>query len=154
MFFRRVFDVRLAATHRLLLMFFLVAPLMCLRLPVAVAAGPGLIYGPITARAAYSATTLVDGRLLLAGGERNNGSAPISISELYEPTTGRWVSTGLMVVPLSYHGAARLANGQILAVGGYTVTSFSGRQVTAVAQNLRTLWTGRWTVDWRVGDGA
>ena len=50
------------------------------------------------ARSFASATTLQDGRVLIAGG---NGSyddyVPLNSAELYNPTTGTWTMTGSLV---------------------------------------------------------
>ena len=51
-----------------------------------------------TSRYNHTATTLDNGRVLVAGG---NNSARLATAELYDPATGTWTKTGDM-------GAARL----------------------------------------------
>jgi N-acetylneuraminic acid mutarotase len=62
-----------------------------------------------------TATTLNDGRVLLAGG------APYWFyNELYDPATGTWSPTGNMIDGRYQHTATLLANGKVLVVGGFS----------------------------------
>jgi WD40 repeat protein len=63
------------------------------------------------ARAMQTATLLNNGRVLVAGG----GAAT---AELYDPTTGRFTSTGSMSEARSGQTATLLADGRVLIVGG------------------------------------
>jgi hypothetical protein len=65
-----------------------------------------------TPRRGQSATLLVDGRVLVAGGEPNGPKPPSA--ELYDPTTGSWTAAGRM---LGYSGSnlTRLLDGKVLA---------------------------------------
>jgi len=62
-------------------------------------------------RTGHSATRLLDGRVLIAGG-------PDASAELFDPSTGRSEPTGSMAAPRSGHAAALLADGRVLVVGG------------------------------------
>jgi WD40 repeat protein len=53
-----------------------------------------------------------NGRVLLAGGPRNN------TAELFDPATGTFTTTGMMVHAREEHAAALLNNGKVLLVGG------------------------------------
>jgi hypothetical protein len=77
--------------------------------------------GSMTARRRMpSATLLLDGRVLIAGGF--DGSSPLSSTELYDPTTGTFRSAGNMITARGGHDALLLDNGTVLFVGGSTST--------------------------------
>jgi hypothetical protein len=63
-------------------------------------------------RFGFTATLLLDGRVLVAGGGPNGTSA-----ELYNPTTGTWSVTGSPGVVLT-GPATRLLDGRVLVTGG------------------------------------
>jgi hypothetical protein len=65
-----------------------------------------------------TATRLLDGRVLIAGG---NG-AP-NFAEVYEPATGVFNQTGMLNVPRNYHSAVLLADGRVLIAGGHFLGS-------------------------------
>src|SRR5262245_43879531 len=60
----------------------------------------------ITARSGHTATLLPNGNVLVAGGSDLNSC------ELYNPSTGTWVTTGSLAVPRSEHTATLLGNGK------------------------------------------
>ena len=73
--------------------------------------------GPmISAREGQTATLLVNGKVLVAGGT-NNGVA-LNSAELYNHTTGTWASTGSMHVARNLARSVLLSNGSVLMVGG------------------------------------
>ena len=65
-----------------------------------------------TARYGHSATLLLDGRVLVAGGDGGR------TAELYDPASGLFVATGSMVMSRQLHSATRLPDGRVLLVGG------------------------------------
>lgn len=87
---------------------------------LAVALGGQLIPGAAmgTARAAHTATVLLDGRVLLAGGMTASEREPAG-AELFDPATGRYAPAGAMRIPRHSHTATRLADGRVLIAGGY-----------------------------------
>jgi hypothetical protein len=87
------------------------------------AAGGFTLTGSMTmGRNGHTATLLLDGRVLIAGGD---GAAmpPGRTAELYDPASGRFVATHSMVRPRVWHSATLLASGQVLIVGGTDDTS-------------------------------
>jgi N-acetylneuraminic acid mutarotase len=70
----------------------------------------------LSARDGHTATLLVNGKVLVAGGT-NNGVA-LTSAVLYNPTTGTWASTGSMYVARTLAHAVLLSNGSVLVMGG------------------------------------
>lgn len=70
------------------------------------------------ARAGHSATLLLDGKVLVAGGSENNGTSAQVSAELYDPATGTWTATGSMNTARTLPDATLLGNGDVLLVGG------------------------------------
>jgi hypothetical protein len=63
-------------------------------------------------RIAHSATLLLDGRVLIAGGE------PTGSAEIYDPDSGTFAETGGMASVRYSHSAVLLRDGRVLVVGG------------------------------------
>jgi galactose oxidase-like protein len=78
-------------------------------------------------RAAHSATLLSNGRVLIAGGFREEGTSEIAISsaELFDPETNTFTPTGGMNEPRDGHTATLLPNGQVLIAGGWNIRNRS-----------------------------
>jgi hypothetical protein len=74
------------------------------------------------ARHAHTATTLANGRVLVAGGTQS-GTGAAAAAELYDPTTGFFTATGSLNTPRSQHTATLLGSGMVLIVGGYDQNS-------------------------------
>lgn len=72
-----------------------------------------------TARELFTATLLTNGEVLVAGGDDNNLAPPyVASSELYNPATGKWSTTGSLNTARYNHTATLLSNGQVLIIGG------------------------------------
>jgi hypothetical protein len=67
----------------------------------------------VVGRVGHTATRLLDGRVLVAGGDSSGTSA-----ELYEPTTGTWSRTGSTSVGRFGGLATLLLDGRVLVAGG------------------------------------
>jgi hypothetical protein len=68
-----------------------------------------------------SATTLRDGRVLIAGGsDERDFRAPLSSAEIFDPKAGRFTATGQMAMPHFKHSEAvvLLGSGSVLFAGG------------------------------------
>lgn len=68
-------------------------------------------------RAAHTATALPDGRVLVAGGFVEKGSA--RGAEVYDPAAGRFLPLPAMTVTRHSHTATLLPNGKVLIAGGF-----------------------------------
>ncbi|WP_434386264.1 kelch repeat-containing protein [Melittangium boletus] len=72
---------------------------------------------PLRARGRHTATTLPDGKVLVAGGFDASGAA-LSSAEVYDPATGRFSSAASMALGRGYHSATALPGGKVLVAGG------------------------------------
>ncbi len=81
---------------------------------------------PLQARRSAVAASLLDGSVLLVGGEPTTGEVgtPLASAELYSPADGRWTEVGSMATARGWgHTATTLLDGRVLVVGG---TEFAG----------------------------
>jgi N-acetylneuraminic acid mutarotase len=87
--------------------------------------------GPMVTHAGggFTATLLADGKVLVAGGNREgpagDGSGnftgePLASAELFDPDSGAWTATGSMGEQRSSHTATLLPDGRVLVAGGDT----------------------------------
>jgi hypothetical protein len=67
-------------------------------------------------RRSHTATLLLDGRVLVTGGENQRGS--LSSAEIWDPKTRTWTLAAPMKKQRSCHTANLLADGRVLIVGG------------------------------------
>lgn len=86
--------------------------------------------GPLAAaRSGATGTLLADGRVLVAGGGRPDREPrrALASAELFDPATGRFTPAGAMAQQRYKHGAVRLANGDVLIVGGSDIRDYGGK---------------------------
>src|SRR5260370_2972811 len=75
-------------------------------------------------RTAHTATLLLSGKVLIAGGDacmfdQYYGDCPLSSSEVYDAGVGTFTATtGRMSVNRDFHTATLLSNGKVLVTGG------------------------------------
>jgi len=97
-----------------------------------------------TARTSHTATLLLNGKVLVAGGF--GGGLSADIAELYDPASGIWTAGGSFATGGRYgHTATLLPNGNVLVAGG------SNHDFTSA--ELYNPATGTWTVTGRLGSG-
>ena len=74
-------------------------------------------------RTYHTATLLPNDKVLVTSGLTGvasvNNASPVSTAELYNPATDTWTSAGNLATARAAHGAALLANGKVLVVGGH-----------------------------------
>jgi hypothetical protein len=78
------------------------------------------------ARAAQTATLLANGKVLVTGGcTASTCSTYTGVSELYDPTSNTWSTTGSLNTARFLHTAVALKTGKVLVVGGSYGTTTS-----------------------------
>src|SRR6266567_601835 len=89
--------------------------------PRTAAAASFLGVGPMhLARDSHTATLLLNGKVLVAGG--SDGTNALSSAELYDLSTGTWSVTGALRSKRRADTATLLPNGQVLVWGGASGT--------------------------------
>ena len=72
-----------------------------------------------TARNQHTATLLLNGKVLVTGGNSDGGIAvAIASAELYDPANGTWTATGSLITARFNHTATLLPNGKVLVAAG------------------------------------
>ena len=79
-------------------------------------------------RQQHTATLLPDGRVLIAGGYWSDGQKwrVLSSTEIYDPTIGKFSSTGSMGAPRQGHSATLLTDGRVLIASGEDIGNSGG----------------------------
>ena len=67
-------------------------------------------------RTGHTATLLMDGRVLVAGGSESNSN--IISAEIYDPASGSWTEAATLTTARSDHTATLLPDGRVLVAGG------------------------------------
>lgn len=96
-----------------------------------------------TPRSRFTATLLLDGKVLAVGGS-NNGIATVT-AEVYDFATGLWTRTGNMNIPRGFHTATLLSDGRVLVTGGLSAGDGNDNFVEKTAE-IYDPNTGTWTL--------
>jgi hypothetical protein len=91
-------------------------------------AGTWTLTGPLSdGRSSHTATLLLNGKVLVAGGGVwgfNSNVFPLDSAELYDPANGTWTLTGASTLARWAPTATLLANGHVLVAGGQDSWAF------------------------------
>lgn len=81
------------------------------------------------ARSGATGTLLADGRILVVGGGRPDREPrrALASAEIFDPATMRFRPAGALATARYKHGAVRLANGDVLIVGGSDARDYGGK---------------------------
>ena len=92
-------------------------------------------------RSKHTATSLQDGKVLVAGGQEYDWLFPSTraSAELYDPVTGKWTQTGSLKYDRYGHTATLLQDGRVLVAGGADQISSNA------SAEIYDPKTGKWT---------
>jgi Kelch motif len=109
--------------------------------------------GNMIAERSYStATRLLDGTVLVAGGwTHNRESETLASAELYDPSTEQWTATGAMIEARAGGTATRLQDGRVLVAGGGILPTPNAAELSAEVYDPST---GSWTATASMGGEA
>jgi Galactose oxidase, central domain/Kelch motif len=98
---------------------------------ITVTISPGLfnLVGDLQhARVYQTATRLLNGKVLVAGGAEKKPLvfSGLASAEIFDPTTGLFTATSNMGSPRFYHTATLLNNGKVLVTGGFGLSGLDG----------------------------
>jgi hypothetical protein len=79
----------------------------------------------VTNHSVPTATLMMDGRVLVAGGDIGDGDGASVIAEQYDPATGAFSRTGDLTAGRHQHTTTLLPDGSILLAGGHLVTDLA-----------------------------
>ncbi|MHB8135110.1 MAG: Kelch repeat-containing protein [Anaerolineaceae bacterium] len=86
----------------------------------------------------HTATTLLDGRILVVGGE--NATEKLNTAEIFDPRTNMWSDVPAMSVSRVGHTATRLNDGRVVVVGG-CFSNFACTDTVEIYNPLTNSWT-------------
>ncbi len=101
------------------------------------------------ARSRAMAVSLLNGRVLLIGGEPTARPSQPSTAELYDAATGKWSLSGPMAASHSEGTATLLTDGRVLVVGGIDIASAAAVRTVELYDPATDAWTA--TGEMRVG---
>lgn len=149
--------LRLRRGARAIVLAGVLAGLIGAALPAARAAGLWSATGSLAAaRYLHTATLLLSGDVLVAGGRTGGGAGSVK-AEIYHPSTGAWTRTGSMGTGRYGHGAVLLPNGKVLVAGSgfpYGAPDSATVLTTMRSAELYDPSTGKWSPTGSMVDAA
>jgi hypothetical protein len=82
-------------------------------------------------RVGHTATLLLDGRVLVAGGTSQSGGQPRAAAEVYDPAADTWTAVDDMPEARTDHTAVRVRDGSVIVAGG---TALQGEQPVSIVR--------------------
>ncbi len=82
-----------------------------------------------TPRMYPTATLLLNGKVLVAGGQPSESETATASAELYDPSTRSWTTIPSMNAARHGHTATLLSSGKVLVAGGYNVGYLNSAEV-------------------------
>ncbi len=108
-------------------------------------------------RCLHSATLLPNGDVLVSGGVNGiytTNTATVTSSEIYDPGTGTWTSTGSLNVSRASAATLLLATGEVLSAGGYNNAGNGSVNTYLTSAELYNSSTGTWSLTTSMSPGA
>jgi hypothetical protein len=99
----------------------------------------------------HTATLLLDGRVLVAGGSGASGGS--TSAELYDRSSGSWTATGDMTMARGDETATLLRNGKVLVAGGQGEGNFSQIRRARGSAELYDPVSGSWSATGSMDEG-
>jgi hypothetical protein len=96
----------------------------------------------ITARSSHTATSLLNGSVLVVGGTNTNIGIPnglVGTVEIYDPVAGTWAGTGSMLLARTGYTATLLPSGTVMVAGGASSCLLTDTEIYDPA-------AGTWTI--------
>jgi hypothetical protein len=94
----------------------------------------------VTARSLHTATRLLDGRVLIAGGITDE-STPLAAVEIFDPATGQFATAPSLHTARGAHAAVLLTDGRVLVVGGVTFDGTGAIEATEIFDPVAGVWS-------------
>ncbi len=108
----------------------------CLLAGQAAASGSEFVASLATDRADFSSTLLPSGKVIVVGGDNENGT--LASTEIFDPATSRWASAAPLPSARQQHTATLLLSGKLLVVGGLDGTSNHNQYLDAALYDPAT----------------
>jgi len=93
-------------------------------------------------RFGHTSTTLLSGRVLMAGGYAGpNDRLPTAAVEIFDPGSNEWYQAAPMLTPRARHAAVLLTDGRVVALGGILANPLASVEIY-----------DPWADEWTYGD--